>query len=628
MTDKPKETEMDLPLIQRDPYLQPFETVIRKRLQLTRETEKRLTQAKIPLADFAAGHEFFGLHRLPDGNWVIREWAPNATAITLIGDFNQWKPAPGFAFSKVSSSGVWELKLAGTTLKHGDLFKLIVAWPGGWAERIPSYVRRTVQDENTKIFSAQVWWPEKPYIWKNSPFKRNTDAPRIYEAHVGMAQAEPRLGTYREFEEKILPRVVEAGYNTLQLMAIQEHPYYGSFGYHVSNYFAASSRFGTPEELKSLIDAAHGAGLAVIMDLVHSHSVRNETEGLSRFDGTLTQYFHEGARGDHVAWDSRCFNYGKTEVLHFLLSNCRFWLDEYRFDGYRFDGVTSMLYYDHGLGKAFTNYGDYYDGNVDEDAVAYLALANKVIHTVRPDAMTIAEDVSGMPGLGTPLENGGIGFDFRLAMGTPDYWIKLIKEVADENWPVGNLYYELTNRRQDEKTISYAESHDQALVGDKTIIFRLIDADMYTGMSVIPREGNHWSYHYARRQWHLRDDPNLRYRFLAEFDKSMMGLCKDYKLIETPGPHFLHEHVSDQVLAFERAGLVFIFNFNPSKSFTDYSIPVRPGNYRLLVDSDAVEFGGFGRVEPWGEYGGLNSTILTYLPSRTILVLSTRTLGP
>lgn len=662
----------DLPLVQRDPYLQPFESIIRKRLQLIQATESRLTLDKISLADFAAGHEFFGLHRIPDGTWVIREWAPNATAITLIGDFNQWKSTPGFAFSKVSSNGVWELKLPGNALKHGDLFKLLVAWSGGWAERIPSYVRRAVQDDHTKIFSAQVWWPAQPYTWKYNSFKRNQDAPRIYEAHVGMAQAEARLGTYREFEEKILPRVVAAGYNTLQLMAIQEHPYYGSFGYHVSNYFAASSRFGTPEELKSLIDAAHGAGLSVIMDLVHSHSVRNETEGLSRFDGTLTQYFHEGDRGDHIAWDSRCFNYGKTEVLHFLLSNCRFWLDEYRFDGYRFDGVTSMLYYDHGLSKAFSNYGDYFDGNVDDDAVAYLALANKVIHTVRQDAMTIAEDVSGMPGLGTPLESGGIGFDFRLAMGTPDYWIKLIKEVPDENWPVNNLYYELTNRRQDEKTISYAESHDQALVGDKTIIFRLIDADMYTGMSVsqpnlrvergialhkmirlvtlgtaghgylnfmgnefghpewidFPREGNHWSYHYARRQWQLRDDPNLRYKFLADFDAAMMGLCRHYKLIETPGPHFLHEHVSDQVLAFERAGLVFIFNFNPSKSFTDYRLPVPPGHYRLLLDSDAVEYGGFGRLEPWVEYGGGNHSILTYLPSRTALVLSTRIKAP
>ena len=672
MTDPTQDTTSELPLVQRDPYLHPFEPVIRSRLQLARATEKRLTLGKTSLADFASGHEFFGLHRLPGGNWIIREWAPNATAISLIGDFNGWKATAAFAFNRVSSSGVWELPLPANALKHGDLFKLLVAWQGGWAERIPSYVRRAVQDEHTKIFSAQVWWPEHPYVWKNGSYKRSADAPRVYEAHVGMAQPEARLGTYREFEEKILPRVVAAGYNTLQLMAIQEHPYYGSFGYHVSNYFAASSRFGTPEELKSLIDAAHGAGLAVIMDLVHSHSVRNETEGLSRFDGTLTQYFHEGARGDHVAWDSRCFNYGKTEVLHFLLSNCRFWLDEYRFDGYRFDGVTSMLYYDHGLGKAFTCYDDYFGANVDDDAVAYLSLANQVIHAVRPDAMTIAEDVSGMPGLGTPPQNGGIGFDFRLAMGTPDHWIKLIKEVPDEQWNVGTLYYELTNRRQDEKTISYAESHDQALVGDKTIIFRLIDADMYTAMSVFqpnlrvergmalhkmirlvtlataghgylnfmgnefghpewidfPREGNHWSYHYARRQWNLRDDPNLRYRFLAEFDKAMMGLCRDYKLIETPGPHFLHEHVADQVLAFERAGLVFIFNFSPSKSFTDYPIPVPPGKYQLLVDSDAAEFGGFGRLAPWGEYGGTTGSILTYLPSRTVLVLTTRAKAP
>jgi 1,4-alpha-glucan branching enzyme len=664
-----KRNALELPLVQSDPYLKPFEAVIRKRLQHTRNTEQRLTLGKLPLADFASGHEFFGLHRMPNGNWVIREWAPHATSISLIGDFNQWTASPAFAFIRTDSSGVWELQLPGQTLKHGDLFKLLVGWPGGWAERIPSYVRRVVQDESTKIFSAQVWWPDQPYRWKNAPFKRGHDAPRIYEAHVGMAQAEARLGTYREFEEKILPRVVAAGYNTLQLMAIQEHPYYGSFGYHVSNFFAASSRFGTPEELKSLIDAAHGAGLAVIMDLVHSHSVRNETEGLSRFDGTLSQYFHEGSRGDHVAWDSRCFNYGKTEVLHFLLSNCRFWLDEYRFDGYRFDGVTSMLYHDHGLGKAFTSYDDYFGGNVDDDAVTYLTLANSVIHRVRPDAMTIAEDVSGMPGLGTPVDKGGIGFDFRLAMGIPDYWIKLIKEVSDEHWPVNHLYYELTNRRNDEKTISYAESHDQALVGDKTIIFRLIDADMYTSMSVFhnnlrvdrgialhkmirlitlgtagqgylnfmgnefghpewidfPREGNHWSYHYARRQWHLRDDPNLRYRFLAEFDKSMMGLCCNYKLIETPGPHFLYEHISDQVLAFERAGLVFIFNFNPEKSFTDYSIPVPAGKYRMLLNSDAVEYGGFGRIEPWGEYDGMTHSILTYLPARTVLVLSTWT---
>ncbi|MEI6514373.1 MAG: alpha amylase C-terminal domain-containing protein [bacterium] len=656
----------ELPLVRTDPYLEPFEPVIRGRMALTRNTEQRLTQGQMSLPDFSSGHEYFGLHREADGTWIMREWAPNACSIALIGDFNQWKPATEHYFRKDGATGVWELRLAPDRLKHGDLFKLLVSWPGGSGERIPAYVRRAVQDDTTKIFSAQVWWPAQPYAWKNDHYRRPAEAPRIYEAHVGMAQIEPRLGTYREFEEKILPRIVEAGYNTIQLMAIQEHPYYGSFGYHVSSFFAASSRFGTPEELKSLVDAAHGAGLAVIMDLVHSHSVRNEVEGLSRFDGTPYQYFHEGPRGNHVAWDSRCFNYGKTEVLHFLLSNCRFWLDEYRFDGYRFDGVTSMLYHDHGLGKAFTDYGDYFGGNVDDDAFAYLAMANKVIHEVRPDALTVAEDVSGMPGLGAKPEEGGVGFDYRLAMGTPDYWIKLIKEIPDENWHMGNLYYELTNRRQEEKTISYAESHDQALVGDKTIIFRLIDADMYTAMNVFdsnlrvdrgmalhkmirlvtlataghgylnfmgnefghpewidfPRQGNNWSYHYARRQWNLRDDANLRYRYLAEFDKAMMGLCRDYRLIETPGPHFLLEHMSDQVLAFERAGLVFLFNFNPVKSFTDYAIPVPPGSYRLQVDSDSAAFGGFGRITPFQEYFEYNGKISVYLPSRTVLVLA------
>ena len=666
----------EIPIVCRDPYLKPHEGVIRRRMDHVRFTEQRLTGGRLPLQDFAAGHEYFGLHREADGSWVLREWAPNACAIALIGDCNQWTPSREYYFMRLNQSGVWELRLPAGRLRHQDLFKLLVSWPGGSGERIPAYIRRAVQDDQTKIFSAQVWQPARPYAWKHTRYRRPVDeAPRIYEAHVGMAQQEPRLGTYREFREKILPRIVDAGYNTLQLMAIQEHPYYGSFGYHVSNFFAASSRFGTPEELKDLIDAAHGAGLAVIMDLVHSHGVKNEVEGLSRFDGTLSQYFHDGPRGDHTAWDSRCFNYGKTEVLHFLLSNCRFWLDEYHFDGYRFDGVTSMLYHDHGLGKAFTHYDDYFGPNVDDDAFAYLALANQVIHAVRPDAMTVAEDMSGLPGLGSPPGDGGLGFDYRLAMGTPDYWIKLIKECADEHWHVGTLYYELTNRRQHEKTLSYAESHDQALVGDKTLIFRLIDADMYTHMSVagsnlvvdrgiamhkmirlvtlataghgylnfmgnefghpewidFPRQGNNWSYHYARRQWHLRDDPNLRYRHLAEFDKAMMKLCQACRILETPGPHFLHEHISDQVLAFERAGLVFVFNFSPVKSFTDYGIPAPAGKYRVVLDSDAAEFGGFGRVTPWIDYftqpvekhgGGTRDMLQAYLPARTVLVFA------
>lgn len=658
------------PLLAGDPLLRPYEGALRHRYERARITEQRLTGGKLPLADFAAGHEYFGLHRRPEG-WVVREWAPNATAVELIGPFNAWQGGDAFRFRRIADNGTWELQLPADALQHGEFFKLRVFWPGGSGERLPAYARRVVQDESTKVFSAQVWAPGVPYAWRCPRFRRKPEAPRIYEAHVGMAQEEPRVGTYREFADRIMPRIVDAGYNTVQLMAIQEHPYYGSFGYHVGSFFAASSRFGTPEDLKRLVDELHAAGLAVIMDLVHSHAVRNEVEGLSRFDGTLYQYFHEGPRGNHVAWDSRCFDYGKMEVLHFLLSNCRFWLDEYRFDGYRFDGVTSMLYHDHGLGRVFGAYDDYFGGLVDEDAWVYLTLANRVIHTVRPDALTIAEDVSGMPTLGAATEHGGAGFDYRLAMGTPDYWIKLIKEVPDEHWHVGQLFHELTNRRRDERTISYAESHDQALVGDKTIIFRLIDADMYWWMNVyqenlkvdrgvalhklirlvtlatagngylnfmgnefghpewidFPREGNGWSYQHARRQWRLRDDMNLRYRFLAEFDKAMMALAHRSRLLDKPGPNFRYEHIADQVLAFERADLAFVFNFSPGHSIADYAIPLTPGRYRLTLDSDAPVFGGQGRILPGQTYftapaEGHAAAVRVYVPARCCAVLS------
>jgi len=621
------------------------------------------------LADFASGHEYFGLH-FRDNEWVLREWAPNARKMRLIGAFSDWKERDDYSFSPIGAEGVWELRLPPAALNHGDLYRLHLHWPGGEGDRIPAYARRVVQDNTTKIFNAQVWAPLAPHTWQNSNYRRPPRAPLVYEAHVGMAQEEGKVGTYGEFRGKILPRIIAAGYNTIQFMAIQEHPYYGSFGYHLTNFFAASSRFGTPEELKELVDACHSAGISVIMDLIHSHAARNEVEGLSRFDGTLYQYFHDGPRGVHDLWDSRCFDYGKPQVLHFLLSNCRFWLDEYKFDGFRFDGITSMLYYHHGLGKAFTSYADYFDGSVDEQSLVYLTLANKVIHEVRPDAMTVAEDVSGMPGLAAPRVAGGIGFDYRLAMGVPDYWIKLTKDIRDEDWHVGALWHELTNRRRDEKTISYAESHDQALVGDQTLIFRLIERDMYDHMAVdrrnlrvdrglalhkmirlatlatagygylnfmgnefghpewidFPRTGNNWSYHYARRQWHLRDDQNLIYHFLADFDKAMIELARLTGLLEDGNLRLTVEHCDDKVLAFQRAGLIFIFNFHPDKSYTDYAVEAFANEYRLVLDTDSACFGGHNRVIPNQTYiakinRGERAFVKVYLPSRTALVL-------
>ena len=655
-------------MIANDPLLRPYSAVILRRAAKALARERKLLAGLSSLGQFAIGHLHYGLHR-SGREWVLREWAPGAQAIYLIGEFSAWQEREAFAFRR-EDAGDWLLTLPLAIMKHGDLYKLRVHWEGGAGERIPAWANRVVQDARTLIFSAQVWDPPVPYQWQVPGFIRADEPPFIYEAHVGMATEEYGIGTYDEFRRLILPRVVQAGYNTLQLMAIPEHPYYGSFGYHVSSLFAASSRFGTPEELKALIDAAHEAGITVIMDLVHSHAVKNEVEGIGRYDGSAGQFFHAGSRREHRAWNSLCFDYGKDEVLHFLMSNCAYWLGEYKFDGFRFDGVTSMLYYDHGLGRDFTNYEMYYDGNQDEDALVYLALANKLIHELRPEAVTIAEDMSGMPGLAVPADRGGCGFDYRLAMGTPDYWIKIIKEVPDERWNVSEMYYELTNRRADERTIGYAESHDQALVGDQTIIFRLMGKEMYDfmgkqsshlvidrGMALhkmirlvtiatagsgylnfmgnefghpewidFPREGNNWSYHYARRQWSLVDNHDLRYHWLADFDRDMIALIRGEKCLTRPFPDVTLANEADQVLAFTRGSLLFVFNFHPSVSYTDYGLPAAAGAYRIILTTDDDRYGGFGRIDQslvyfsrcyGAEPGAADNCLRLYLPSRT-----------
>ena len=662
-----------LPLIKDDPWLEPFADAINGRHQDFLRKEAELTQGKQSLDDFANAYNYYGLHRLDDGRWVFREWAPNATAIYLVGQFNGWAQEKEYALNRLDN-GNWELILDEHMMHHGDLYKLMMHWDGGSGERIPAYATRVVQDEATKIFSAQVWAPAEPYAFKVHDFKPNVSPLLIYECHIGMAQNREGVGTYEEFRTAILPRIAADGYNAIQIMAIQEHPYYGSFGYHVSSFYAASSRFGTPDELKHLIDDAHAMGIAVIMDIVHSHAVKNELEGLGRFDGSYDLYFYGDSKREHPAWDSLCFDYGKNAVLNFLLSNCKFWLKEYGFDGFRFDGVTSMLYYSHGLGESYGSYGDYYNGGQDTNAITYLTLANKLIHQVNPHAITIAEEMSGMPGLARKVDDGGIGFDYRMAMGIPDYWIKTIKEKKDEDWKPTSIFWELTNRRADEKTISYAESHDQALVGDKTIIFRLIDKEMYwhmmtndhngtvdRGMALhkmirlvtaatinggylnfmgnewghpewidFPREGNGWSYKYARRQWDLVDREDLKYRFLNNWDNDVMHLLGDCHNFQALPINKLWDKDDDQVLAFMRGNLVFVFNFHPYKSFADYGFLAPAGEYHGVMDSDNARYGGYGNIDEGVTHFTQGDPVYDsahlgwlklYLPARSALVL-------
>ncbi|MFZ9936314.1 MAG: alpha amylase C-terminal domain-containing protein [Luteolibacter sp.] len=660
MTERPK-------LVADDPWLEPYQTAIERRMERYVHELAAIGQHARTLAAHATGHKFAGIHfHAPTQEWTVREWAPLAQALFLTGDFNGWnRESHPLSWQP---NGVWQLKLPAAALEHGQLVKLhVVGADGSRRDRIPACIRRAVQDPMTHDYSGQVWHPPQSYVWKHEFDPASIGAPLIYEAHVGMGGEEPRVHTYREFAETVLPRVKKAGYNTLQLMAVQEHPYYGSFGYHVSSFFAACSRFGTPEDLKHLIDTAHGMGIAVMLDIVHSHAVKNMAEGLNDFDGSGHQYFHSGGRGEHPAWDSKCFDYGRVEVRQFLLSNVRYWLEEFRFDGFRFDGVTSMLYHSRG-NKAFGSYDDYFGPDADEDAVLYLQLATKLAKDLKPGVILVAEDMSGMPGLCRPHEEGGIGFTHRLAMGIPDYWIKLLKHSRDEDWNLDEMWHTLVNRRHGEATIAYAESHDQALVGDKTLAFWLMDQAMYWHMAKadthpaiergialhkmirlvtlalggegwlnfmgnefghpewldFPREGNGWSFLYCRRQWSLVDNPDLKYHWLAEFDRAMIGFARDSNLPGAPAARSVYHDHGSKILVAERGGFLFVFNFSVSDS--NFGYPVRApatGSWRIVLDTDDIDYGGHGRIDPAVHYPvDAEGIMKIYSPARSAQVFA------
>ena len=646
-------------IFQYDKYLRPYEKDFDLRAENYAKKLAELTGGQ-SLSDFANGHRYFGFHKTNDG-WFYREWAPGAEEIYLTGDFCNWNRR-AYPMEKLEN-GVFELFLPGKdALKDGQKVMALVIHNGQELERIPLYITRVVQDPNDYSWCGVIYDPAEPFAWSEKPFRPKQNL-FIYECHIGMAQEEGSVGSYDAFTANILPRVKALGYNTLQIMAIMEHPYYASFGYQVTNFFAASSRFGTPEDLKSLVNAAHKMGIAVLLDVVHSHACSNTREGINEFDGTAHQFFHAGNRGDHSAWGTKCFNYGKNEVIHFLLSNLKYWLEEYHFDGFRFDGVTSMLYHDHGLGTSFDSPEKYFSMNTDTEAVTYLQLATTLVRQVCPHAILISEDMSALPGMCLPVAEGGIGFDYRLAMGLPDLWIRLLKNVPDEHWDLNHIYYELTCRRPGEKVVGYCESHDQALVGDKTLMFRLCDAEMYhnmhrdaqspvidRGMALhklmrlltmtlggegylnfmgnefghpewidFPREGNGWSYHYCRRQWSLADNPDLRYGYLQAFDKAMVSLVKKHRILGTPDRQLALDN-EKKTLCWQKGKLLFAANLHPTESYTQVWVPAKPGTYQVVLSTDDNAFGGNGRI--WHEcYTAVDGGFLLYLPCRTAAIL-------
>ena len=667
-----------LPMVERDEWLHPVAEAVNERHNRYLARKEAIEKQSGSIVDYANGYRYFGW-QWDDTlcGWWFREWLPEATDVFIFGDFNSWQRTQ-LRLDK-SADGVWSIFLPeamyGHLLTHGSLYKLHIHGANGWHDRIPAYATRVVQDDETKNYTAQFWNPEKGYEWQCNDFDAaDVGSLLIYEAHVGMSQEKEGVGTYNEFTDTVLPRIKQSGYNAVQLMAIAEHPYYGSFGYHVANFFAPSSRCGTPEELKRLIDTAHEMGIAVIMDLVHAHYVKNMNEGIASLDGSDHHYSKAGDAGYQQYWDSMIFDYGKGGVEHFLLSNVKYWMDEYRFDGFRFDGVTSMLYYHRGY-IDFDSREKFFDEGVDLDAITYLTLANRLVHDFSPSAITIAEDVSGMPGICSKIEDGGIGFDYRLGMAIPDFWIKMLKDTPDEDWNIWEMWSVMTNRLPEVKTVAYAESHDQALVGDKTIAFRLLDKLMYDSMdrkteSMVvdrgvalhkmirlltittggeaylnfmgnefghpewidfPREGNGWSYSHARRQWSLRDSEELRYAYLADFDEAMISLVKEYDILADGYPYNLLMDEQNKTMVYSHRDLIFVFNWHPTASIPDYELPLHEaGKYEVVLSTDEERFGGLKRQKVGQEHFSFNveddegnkyPRLKIYNTSRTAIVL-------
>ena len=659
-------------LVKNDPWLEPYAEEISERMERMNSRRSDIEKKFGSLKAFAHGYKELGLrYDNKRKGWSYREWAPAAHSLALVGDFNNWDRST-HPLAK-GDDGIWEIFIADgdASISHGDQFKVHIKGDNGEHDRLPAWSNYVVQDPKTYDFSASVWHPDKAFKWTDKKFKPdNAHAqPLIYEAHVGMGLEKEGVGTYEEFTKIVLPKIKEQGYNAIQMMAVQEHPYYGSFGYHVSNFFAPSSRFGTPDDLKNLVNTAHNMGIAVIMDIVHSHAVKNLAEGLNELDGSDDQYFHPGGRGTHALWDSKLFNYGKEEVLRFLLSNVQYWIEEFHFDGYRYDGVTSMLYFHHGDHVSFDHYDKYFN-DVDWDVLVYLQLANDLVKEIKPHAITIAEDMSGMPGICRPVKEGGLGFDFRLGMGIPDYWIKLLKHKSDQEWNVHEVWDVLSNRRYGERTIAYAESHDQALVGDKSIAFWLMDKEMYDHMHVnhespiidrgialhklirlitislggegwlnfignefghpewvdFPREGNNWSYQYARRQWNLAEHEDLRYKYLYKFGAGMVQFAANTNLLASNPAQQINMDQDNHTMVYERNNLIFALNFSPNNSIPDYRFKVpAKGDYKIILNTDKTKYGGFGRVDDGMTYPTVSlfgeHFLSVYLPSRVGLVL-------
>lgn len=562
-------------------------------------------------------YQYFGAH-LNEKGVTFRVWAPNAQGVAVVGDFNGWN-IHDHPMSPVSDRhGIWELFIP--ALSQGQLYKYAVRQQDGEiAYKADPYGFYS----EVKPKTASIIWTLEGYDWQDENWcKKRTETDwlkmpiNIYEAHLGSWKRNEQGDylSYHELADQLVPYLVEMHYTHIELMPIMEHPFDGSWGYQLTGYYAATSRYGDPQGLMHFIDCCHQAGIGVILDWVPGHFCKDD-QGLRHFDGTSQYEFSE-----HQQWGTMVFDYGKPEVLDFLISNAHFWFDRYHIDGLRIDGVASMIELNHGLdGEPFHNT----QGGTDRlEALAFLRELNTIIFRDFPFAIMSAEDSTSYPMVTWPVDKGGLGFNLKWDMG----WMHDTLDYMKTDPMFRNRFHNLLTF-----SMAYAFnenfilplSHDEVVHSKRTILdkmfgdynmkfdqFRILFGYLMTHPGKkLSFMGNEFA---PFLEW--RVDESLEW-FLLDYQKHqeihtyIKDLNKFYRKEKAlwsddhswAGFEWLEPNNSEQsILIFKRLGstekdtLITIINFCPL-SYNDYQIGVpAPGNYRLAFNSDDRSYGGSG----------------------------------
>ena len=423
-------------------------------------------------------YEKFGAHTLEhegaQGTYFA-VWAPNAQKVSVIGNFNSWHSESHALYPRWDGSGIWEGFIEGLTL--GTLYKYAVrTQKGELLEKSDPFALSWEQNVQASSLISSTWYEWKDKAWMASRAEKNSlCAPlSVYELHLGSWKREnenpTRFLSYKEIESALVPYILEMGFTHVEFMPVMEHPYEPSWGYQITGFFAANSRFGPPQDLMHLIDVLHQNGIGVLLDWVPSH-FPGDANGLHYFDGTFL-YEHEDPRqGYHPQWNSHLFNYGRPEVKSFLISNALFWLERYHADGLRVDAVTSMLYLDYAR-EPDQWVPNQFGGNVNLEAKDFLEAFNRAIATYFPDTLSIAEESSDFPMLTKPVSQGGVGFGMKWMMGWMHDTLAYFSTEFDSRF---EAHHKLTFSSVYMNNESYMMplSHDEVVHGKSPLIYKM-----------------------------------------------------------------------------------------------------------------------------------------------------------